>query len=766
MRTVAAIVGAVVIGAIGWFVWRTNAPTAVDVPPPPAAAPASFAGSSACKTCHATQYAAWSTSQHARAMQHATPDTVLGDFNDAKLTFDGVASSFFRGEGKYFVRTDGPDGKLADFEVKYTFGVEPLQQYLVELPGGRLQALALSWDTRPKDAGGQRWFRQYPDEKLDYRDELHWTRRAQNWNFMCADCHSTDVVKNYDATSDAFDTRWKEISVGCESCHGPGSRHLEWAGKGDAAARAGKGLTVQLDERRGVSWLPDSATGNAHRSKPRTTEREIEVCAPCHARRAQITEGYRAGQPFLDHYMPSLLLAPLYYPDGQQHEEVFIWGSWLQSRMQRQGVTCSDCHEPHSQRPRIEGNALCAQCHAPARYDAPAHHHHAAGSRGAQCADCHMPRTTYMVIDGRRDHSMRVPRPDQSTALGTPNACNQCHRDRGPQWAASAVRGWLGRDAKGLQGFAPTFHAADSGDAATAASLAAIADDVSQPPIVRASAVERLAVLGTADTGVVQRAARDAQPLVRLAAIRLAEALPPPEQARSLAPLLSDPLRALRIEAARVLAGAQDALTAEQRAAWQHAADEYLATLRYTADRPEARAALGSFESRLGHHDAAQAAYRQALALDAAFIPAYLNAADDLRVQGRDADARALLQQGLGQAPQSAALHHALGLALVRLGDRVAAVQEFERASRLAPNDPRYVYVYAVALNSTGRPRDAIRALESAARRWPADRDVLMALATLQRDAGNLPAARQAAERLAAAYPNDREVNALVQQLR
>ena len=136
-------------------------------------------------------------------MQHATAETVRGDFNEAKFTFDRVTSSFFRRDGKFFVRTDGPDGKLADFEVKYSFGVEPLQQYLVELPGGRLQALAVSWDTRPKEKGGQRWFRQYPDEKLDFRDELHWTRRAQNWNFMCADCHSSQVVKGYDITKDA-----------------------------------------------------------------------------------------------------------------------------------------------------------------------------------------------------------------------------------------------------------------------------------------------------------------------------------------------------------------------------------------------------------------------------------------------------------------------------------------------------------------------------------------------------------------------------------
>ena len=279
----AAFAAGLLLAAVAWQLTRAPIPPA---PSSPVATPvvASFAGSPACKSCHAQQYAAWTSSQHARAMQHATAETVRGDFSDAKFTYQGVTSNFFTRDGKYFVRTDGPDGKLADFEVKYTFGVEPLQQYLVELPGGRLQALALSWDTRPKEAGGQRWFRQYPDEKIDFRDELHWTRRAQNWNFMCADCHSSQVAKGYDATKDAFATHWNEISVGCESCHGPGSAHVAWADS--KSADPGKGLTVQLDERRGVSWSIDPTTGNATRSRERTQRaRDPGLCAvPCAAR--------------------------------------------------------------------------------------------------------------------------------------------------------------------------------------------------------------------------------------------------------------------------------------------------------------------------------------------------------------------------------------------------------------------------------------------------------------------------------------------------
>jgi tetratricopeptide (TPR) repeat protein len=746
-------------------------------PAPPVAAP-TLVGSGECASCHSAEHRAWRGSQHARAMQHATPETVLGDFNGTRFAKGGVVSTFTRRDGRFFVRTDGPDGRLADFEVKYTFGVEPMQQYLVALPGGRLQALSITWDTRPKAEGGQRWFHQYPRERIDFKDELHWTKRSQNWNFMCADCHSTQVKKGYDAASGAYDTRFAEVSVGCESCHGPGSAHTAWARERTADPR--KGLTVALDDRRGVGWAIDPASGNAARVAPRAPDgspapasaawlhpsRELEVCAACHARRAQIAEGHQPGRALLDHYIPSLLAPGLYHADGQQRDEVFIWGSWLQSRMHGKGVTCSNCHDPHSQKLHAEGNAVCATCHAPARYDTVTHHHHPAGSRGAQCANCHMPETTYMVIDGRRDHSMRVPRPDQSVALGTPNACNTCHTDRTPVWAANALRGWLGRDPAGSLTFAETFHAADTGRSNVAPALAALAADAGQPPIVRASALERLATSGAAVAGrFALQAGADPQPLLRLAAAQAAAVLVDSERAAVAGPLLADPLRAVRTEAAAALAGLQDTLPAGQRSAWQTAADEWVATQQLNADRPESHTALGSFHARLGRTDAAQAAFAEARRLDPGFVPAYVNGADALRAQGREADASALLDEGIVQVPGAASLHHALGLSLVRQQQLPRALQAFERAARLAPDSARYTYVHAVALHSAGRPDDAIRVLQRATQRWPTDRDMLLALVTMQRDAGRRDAALAAVQRLIESHPGDPDGTALAAEL-
>ena len=97
-----------------------------------------YVGVAGCTQCHQQQVDAWRGSHHDLAMQHATDATVLGDFNDRRFEYYGVKSVFSKRDGKFFVKTDGPGGALQDYEIKYTFGVEPLQQYLVELEGGHL----------------------------------------------------------------------------------------------------------------------------------------------------------------------------------------------------------------------------------------------------------------------------------------------------------------------------------------------------------------------------------------------------------------------------------------------------------------------------------------------------------------------------------------------------------------------------------------------------------------------------------------------------
>jgi predicted CXXCH cytochrome family protein len=764
--TAGAAIAALVLIATAWWTSREPPqPSPQTSAQKPAAVVPTFVGSAACADCHRAQTEAWKTSQHAHAMQHANDRTVLGDFDDASFTYNGISSKFFKRDGKYFVRTDGADGKLADFEIRYTFGVFPLQQYLIEFPDGRIQALSIAWDSRPKAQGGQRWFHLYPDEKVDFRDELHWTKRQQNWNFMCADCHSINVRKNYDASSNSFKTTWSEITVGCEACHGPGSAHAAWAKTKPADPTMG--LTLRLDERHGVAWTIDPATGNAARSRPNDARTEVEVCAQCHARRAQIAEGYAAGKSFLDHYRPSLLTQGLYFPDGQQRDEVYNWGSFLQSKMHRAGVTCSDCHEPHSAKLRAEGNAVCAQCHLPARYDNPKHHFHKAGGKGSACVDCHMPPRTYMVVDPRRDHSLRVPRPDQSVALGVPNACTGCHGDKDAAWAAAALEARLGHKPQGFQHFAGALAAAERGEAGAGAMLAALVGDPSQPMIARASAAQALgAALSPQTLDALRAPLGAADPVLRLAAVSALEALPDEPRLALAAPLLEDPVRAVRVEAAWILSSIPEAsFSTSQKAAFARAAAEYEAVQRYNFDRPEARTSLGTFYARRGRVADAEKALRSAIALEPHHVPAYVNLADLYRGHGRDAEGEALLREALAVMPDNPTLHHVLGLTLVRLKRPDDALAELARAAALAPDDARFAYVYAVGLFSHKKTAQALAEIDRALARHPANRELLLAAATFSRETGAKARALGYAQRLAEAAPGDAQAQQLLQAL-
>ncbi|MGY3621420.1 putative CXXCH cytochrome family protein [Bradyrhizobium sp. USDA 10063] len=715
----------------------------------------------------------WKQSQHKHAMQHATAASVLGNFDDASSDYFGVHSRFFKKENKFFVETDGPDGKLANFEVKYTFGVDPLQQYLIEFPDGRLQALSIAWDSRPKDKGGQRWFHLYPNDEIKHDDVLHWTKLNQNWNFMCAECHSTGVQKNYDATDDRFRTTWTEISVGCEACHGKGSRHVNWAHSQRSWFRKDddprKGLAVFLNERDGVTWHPDPKTGDPQRSvAPAVTRREVETCGLCHARRGEFSEDWVPGQPLSDTHAVSLLAPGLYHADGQMHDEVYNYGPFKQSKMFAAGVTCSDCHEPHAAKLRVPGDGVCLQCHASDEYEVASHNRHEGVTPAVTCASCHMPVSTYMVVDKRHDHSLRIPRPDLSVKLGTPNACNNCHADKSAQWAADAIERWHGPDRKGFQNYAEAFQASWSGRADAAMLLAVVAASPTAPSIARASALRDLhSRVAPANIELARKGLADPDPMVRVAALDMLDGLPGDRIWPLVSPLLSDPSRGVRVRAVSILAAVPAAAQPQaDRAAFERAAAEFIAAQRLNADRPEARSTLGNFYARRGLTADAEDEYKTALRLSPQFAPAAINLADLYRQLGRDGDGESVLRTAIASSSQDAGLHHALGLSLTRQKRPDDALNEFRAASELEPDRSRYAYVYAVALHSSGRIGESIEVLKANLARHPDDRESLSALVSFSRDSGNIAAALEYAERLSRLFPNDRELTRLTDDLR
>ena len=679
-----------------------------------------YAGSAACATCHRDQADAWGRSQHARAMMPADAASVAADFAVSAPDHFGVASEFSRQGDRYWVRTEGRDGSRDEFEIAYTFGVEPLQQYLVSFPDGRLQALGVAWDTRPRAHGGQRWFHLHPGERIPPGDVLHWTARGANWNTMCAECHSTNVRRGYDPEADRYDTTWSEVSVGCEACHGPGARHIRWAEDREVGVeRAG----LEVDLRDDVTWrfAPDAAI--AAPSRVRRERPELDVCAPCHARRSRIAPQPEPGEPFLDGYHPALLDGDLYYADGQIREEVYVWGSFLQSRMHAAGVTCGDCHDPHDPSIRSDPDQVCAGCHRVETFAAAAHHGHPEASAGASCVACHMPARTYMVVDARRDHSFRIPRPGLSSAVGAPDACRGCHSEASPDWIRAAWRKRWGDGGAGVDHYGRALHAGRRSASDAVERLAQLVRDPAAPAIARATALSQLARLAP-EPPLIATAAADPDPLLRLAAAGALENLDPGHAATLGGPLLRDERRAVRIEAARALAPQLGREALALRGDLESALAEYRESQRIHADRPSARTNLGLLAARQGDWASAEREYTAALRLEPRFVPAAVNLADVFRTQGREAEAERVLRTALDTSPASADLRHALGLCLVRRGERGAALAELERAAQLDPEEPRYSYVWALALQEAGQRAKALRVLRQALARHPGHAEI------------------------------------------
>lgn len=719
-----------------------------------------YVGSDTCGGCHESEHRAWQGSHHDLAMQPANAATVLGDFDDVLFEHRGVASRFFRRDDRYLVETQGPDGAQTEYEVAYTFGVSPLQQYLIGFPDGRYQALTVAWDTRPAEQGGQRWFHIYPNEDIPPGDELHWTAPAHNWNFACAECHSTRLRKHYDPVSDTYRTTWSEMDVACESCHGPGKEHVsaaEQAASSGVPYPADHGLVVQLGGP--GEWSLASGQRTASLIRQVIGVSEVEACGRCHSRRSPLTEDYVHGQPLSDTHRVQLLNEGLYHPDGQILDEVYVYGSFRQSRMYEAGVTCSNCHEPHSQKLRAEGNAVCTSCHASGTYDSAAHHHHPMASTGAQCVECHMPSRTYMVVDPRRDHSMRIPRPDLSATLGVPNACNQCHVERTHQWSIDALERWYGTDRQlGHQRYAAVLHSAREAGARVADDLAALAQDSAAPSIARATALEELASYIEPDALPAIQAGLAAQdPLMRRATVETLEQVDIAARLQLVAPLLRDPVRGVRLAAASALADVQTTEVADPalREALEQAFDEYVASERVNADRAEYWVNLAGFYIRQRRLEEAVEAFAQARRRNPRLVTAYVNEADMYRSLGREEEAERILRDGLKAVPEAAGIQHALGLLLIRTDRMEAALQALEAAHRSGPEHARYGYVYGVALENAGRLDDAIEVWDAVIQRHPNNREALNVLSMTLYQSGRFQQALQHAEHLAALTPDD-----------
>ena len=684
---------------------------------------ATFAGSHQCRDCHKPEFDKWQQSHHRMAMAEASKDTVLGDFEGATFEHFGVTSRFFKKEGAYFVNTLGPKGSLQDFQITHTFGWYPLQQYLVPFSNGRLQCLPIAWDVERKN-----WYHLYPEAPPDPQDWLFWTNQGQNWNGMCAECHSTDLKKNYDMSRDTYETTWSEISVGCEACHGPGSEHIKWAelpemGRPDIPNH---GLTVSTSDM--------------------NSEEQIQLCAPCHSRRMSLDDNIHRHADFLDYGIPQLLSPGMYYADGQILDEVYVYGSFMQSKMYARDVRCSDCHDVHSGFRLKPGNELCLQCHKSAIYDSKDHHFHKQANEsgdpirakdgqvlsevgtGASCEQCHMPGRNYMGIDYRPDHSFRIPRPDLTQKIGVPNACNRCHVDKSIQWSLEKVTAWYGQKQRPHYGL--TLNEGRIQKPEVLGNLIKKSADRLYPTIVRATALSLLARYPSDESRMaINRALSDEASLMRYTAVQNITENDVAERLKLLTPLLYDPVRAVRGEAARQLANiSTDKIPNEARQQFKMALSEYQQAMARTADFAASRHNLGNLAVVRGNTHAAVKHYQKAVDIDGAFFPAKVNLAMLYNRQGRNQDAEKLFKEVLTSYPEQHEVAYSLGLLLVEMKQLDQAAVYLQRAADGMPQHARVRYNLSILLQQLARDSDAEFMLKEALAIEPTNPEYLYAM--------------------------------------
>ncbi len=708
---------------------------------------AHFVGRAACIDCHREQAEAFRGSHHDLAMDIATDETVLGDFQNVTFEHDGLINRMYRDGKRFMVHTEGPSGAMEDFEVKYVFGVDPLQQYMVEFDRSddmpenelsRLQVLRISWDTQ-----GKRWFYLRPpdvNEKLEPEDPLHWTGIAQRWQTMCADCHSTDLKTNFDPKANRYHTTFSEIDVSCEACHGPGSMHVELANN--------KSLFWDRRYGYGLSKL-----------KGDSNEAEIQSCAPCHSRRGVMDPHFRGGDSYFDHYALELMSPATYHADGQIKDEVYVFGSFIQSKMYHKNIRCSDCHDPHSLQLKHQGNETCTSCHqhAAGKYDVPAHHHHVPGTAGAMCVNCHMPHTTYMEVDPRRDHSLRVPRPDLSVKLGTPNACSGCHiedlrkdldsatseqakhyadwlrlADEGNeqiaqmlaktnQWCDDACEQWYGKERHQPFHFGEAFAAFRAGDPGGVEAMLRLVNEPDEvaPAYARATALSELGQAGVREALPISRELiknMDAHPLLRTAAVTVYMNASAERIAKDLFPLLEDESKSVRDEATRVMiaTGAVRELEDSQRSQVELAARSVKGTLMNASDRSGAHLAWAALCEQLGRYGEAIDSYQDAIRVEPNSTGARSNFAELLD---------SLAQAGGPQAAEMTALAKQL---------RRAELPLIARDAALVPDNAHVQYRYGLALYLNGKDDEALVQLQKAVELAPAVEDYQTALRYLK----------------------------------
>lgn len=690
-----------------------------------------FVGDQACQKCHTVEYKKWQKSHHYMSMLPANDSTVKGNFNNVTITLDGITSRFYKKGKEFYINTEGADGKNHDFLVKYIFGFYPLQQYLIVFPGGRMQVPRLSWDSRDK-----KWFNQYPGQNIPSHDWLHWTGNAQNWNTMCAVCHSTNLQKNYDTKTDTYKTTYSVINVSCESCHGPGKNHISLV--------------------RSPNYNAADYKNKSHFVTKNTNQLEqINTCAPCHALITEISNTHIQSKELYDNYIPQIPSTENFHPDGQFENEDYNYTSFLQSKMYAKGVKCSDCHDPHSITLKRPGNLTCTQCHVASKYSVPSHTFHKNLSSQPTCVNCHMPSKKFMGNDIRHDHVFRVPRPDLSEKYGVPNACTSCHKDKSNSELAKAIQKWYGP--KRAPHFAEDLIIGSKKELASESHLINLVNNPLVPPIVKATSLFYLGDIVTEKSlATLLNALSHKEAVVRYHALRSLSNFQQELWRDKVGPLLNDKVRAVRIAAADLfITIPYDQIPQEDKKSFDNAHKELRKHLRYQTDFSVGNVMFADYFLKLKDYDNAVAFYEKGLKKDGVMNYALLNLSTVYSIQGKNELAIESLHKAIKNDPKNDRIYYNLGLVYVEINKFDEAMQSFAKAVSLQSKNPRVYYNYGLLLNQKNKAKEAEAVLLKGIAISPASSELYYALTYVYLQSKNGIKAQQTVIKLKQLDPNN-----------
>jgi len=711
-----------------WVIAALPGPVALMAGPNTNAVESSYGGSQSCKDCHEEEFQLWKKSNHGQAERLVQPERDRADFDPAQTFKHGTqASTAGWSNGVAFLTAIGLSGKPETHTIARVIGNDPLLQYLVAFPGGRLQTLEASYDPH-----SNQWFNVYGDEDRKPGEWGHWTGRGMNWNSMCAACHNTRLQKNYDAASDTFNTTMAERSVGCEACHGPLQKHNDWQKQ-------------------------YGATGNHDPTlKKLSRDQTVDNCGFCHSLRTDLTGDFKPGDNFSDQCEFLMVDAgERYYADGQIRGEDYEYGSFLSSRMHGRGVVCVDCHNPHSGKTILPGNWLCLRCHGGGNPAAPiinpvTHSHHqvrgfdtngvpvnldllsynprTVKETGGECVNCHMPQTVYMQRHWRHDHGFTSPDPLLTKQFGIPNACNRCHQDKDVDWSLKFCSDWYGaKMERPARQRAQIIAQAQLGALPSADGLLSLLKK-EDSPYWRAVIMDLLSAWSTEPevTGVLSGGLRDTNALVRAAAARALEpalAVGVSGVAEAEEERLADVSRNVRIAAAWSLRAKVDEGSG--------VGVELRRYLDFNADEPIGQLNEGNYFFARDDLQTAVQHYRKAVEWDARSAPFHQALAVALSALKRPRDAEATLEEAIRYSPNDAGLHYELGLAWNEAGNRTNALAQLAQATRLEPGHVAAWYNLGLLQNTLGLLDDAISSLSRAESLAPRDARIPYARATI-----------------------------------